>query len=438
MKKERVVILFGAGAAISWKGPTTAELTELIKKSGFFTKNGEKRITDFIFDILTDPEKGNFQKDDVNFETIINVLEELLVYYSNHCTSQPKTSLLFNFLKPKCESEIMNFSVEKSLGSRYHLNIPGMSREQRPLSKHGENPKQFFLQVLLLHLYSYIETTISEYSLFEGQKINRLDEEESKLDQLFCNWIGELLRTSIIRMYTLNYEANFKHILENHFEGLKFLDGFHGFHDFHDSEELSPKPPKPREILTDFNSNCHYNLHGSIYWKVQSESHNGFRIPNITKVPYPSLSINNDHPIIQNEKGKSILSTGIITGYQKLQKGAITPFRQMKFAFDRDTITADKLFVIGYSFGDEHINAAIGEAIKSNPTLKLIIVDPGFMKNDLNIIIRTLGHYGNKPLRPPVSLQNQHSHLFNGEKLMVNCCYFREFLNDTYGYKQEI
>ncbi|WP_304518146.1 SIR2 family protein [Cecembia rubra] len=355
-------------------------------------------------------------------------MEELLVYYSNQGVDEPKTSFLFNFLEPKYENEIMNFTVEKSSGSSYYLNIPGKPKGLWSKSKYRENPEQFFLQELLLHLYTEIATKVSEYSLIDNHFTEDLENRESYLDNQFCKWIGKYLETSVARIYSLNYETNFKVILENHFSGTKIFDGFY---EFNGHDLISPIAPDPMRILTDFSSNCHYNLHGSIYWDVDSENSNGFRIPNLRKVPYPSLPVNYDHTVIQNEKGKSILVAGIITGYQKIQKGALTPFRQMKFAFDRDTITADKLIIVGYSFGDEHINAAIGEAIKSNPKLKIIIVDPNFMKDDPNIIIRTFGHYGNGRIFPPKTLEKGRLHLFNNGQLVVHSTYFDQFLNEA-------
>jgi hypothetical protein len=49
--KKRSVFLFGAGAAISWKGPFTSEITQLIRESGFKTNDGT-RITEFIYQTL--------------------------------------------------------------------------------------------------------------------------------------------------------------------------------------------------------------------------------------------------------------------------------------------------------------------------------------------------------------------------------------------------
>ncbi|RYG21151.1 MAG: hypothetical protein EOO07_03325, partial [Chitinophagaceae bacterium] len=73
MNKKRNVILFGAGAVIDWGGPKTHDLTKLIRERGFFTKDGTTRITDFIYNKVL--EAPGYNEKDINFETIINVIE---------------------------------------------------------------------------------------------------------------------------------------------------------------------------------------------------------------------------------------------------------------------------------------------------------------------------------------------------------------------------
>jgi len=43
----------------------------------------------------------------------------------------------------------------------------------------------------------------------------------------------------------------------------------------------------------------------------------------------------------------------------------------------------DELYVIGYSFGDEHINNRIIKAMYLNPNMKMWIVDPNTNKWDI-------------------------------------------------------
>jgi hypothetical protein len=84
----------------------------------------------------------------------------------------------------------------------------------------------------------------------------------------------------------------------------------------------------------------------------------------------------NDFPVIvEIDKGKDVMLTNIITGYQKSLRGLLSPFRQMQSAFDKDCIFADHIFVVGYSLGDEHINQSIKTALRYNKNVKLIIID---------------------------------------------------------------
>lgn len=48
----------------------------------------------------------------------------------------------------------------------------------------------------------------------------------------------------------------------------------------------------------------------------------------------------------------------------------ITLFKQMQAAFDRDCCFADELIIVGYSFGDEHINGSVKTALRYNKNSK--------------------------------------------------------------------
>jgi len=53
------------------------------------------------------------------------------------------------------------------------------------------------------------------------------------------------------------------------------------------------------------------------------------------------------------------------------------PYKQMQASFDRDCILCERLYIIGYSFGDEHINESIKTALRYNVGIQIIIIDPG-------------------------------------------------------------
>jgi hypothetical protein len=127
MSKGRCVFLFGAGATLQWGSPLTAELTSLILESGFKIKGNKVTITSFIHETLL---YSGFREKDINFETIINVIEELIVYYGRfnygeHFEPVTLPSVLSSFFKPSFEEELLNFSISGGKASHgYQLQIP--------------------------------------------------------------------------------------------------------------------------------------------------------------------------------------------------------------------------------------------------------------------------------------------------------------------------
>lgn len=422
MNKTRTVILFGAGAVIDWGGPKTEEITTLIRNSGFWTKDGKTRITEFIFQRLIE---SGFNSDEVNFETIFNVLEELIAYYATLDGNRNLPSYIKSFFSTMFEEELLNFEIEKHLNS-FKIIIPGLSNELSPRARRGEHPAQLYLQELVQTLLTGIYDLIEIYGDHRLNFSNVFCEDKKELNTLFCSWIEKIFRNGVLRMYTLNYERNFKVILEKGL-GINVFEGFEAKADINYEDRI---PSNPHRILTDFDSNCHYNLHGSIYWDIESENQNGFLSPQYFLTGFGNLTINNDHPVVQCEKGKTVLLSNFIAGYQKLQKGALTPFRQMKYAFDRDCITSDYIYIIGYSYGDEHINAAIGESIRTNPNVKLIFVDPSFKSFDVKILVSTLGHYSNELNPQPKNIRPSKEYEFNSGRIRAYTMTFKEFLID--------
>lgn len=421
MDKKRTVILFGAGAVIDWGGPWTRDITNLIRNSGFWATDGKTRITEFIYQHLL---KSGFSNTEVNFETIFNVLEELIGYYANQNGDKGFPSYIYSFFTQNFESELLNFEKEEHSRS-FKIHIPGLDRQFSPSATHNENPNQLFFQELVQTLLTNIYDTIEKYGDHRLNYSNVICEERKKINQLFCDWIEKTNQNGILRMYTLNYERNFKVILEKGIPEMSIFEGFEAESEINYEDRI---PANTARILTDFESHCHYNLHGSIYWNIESENQNGFFTPQYFLTGYGNLTINNAHPVVQSEKGKTVLVSNFIAGYQKLQKGAITPFRQMKYAFDRDCITANTIYIIGYSFGDEHINSAIGEAIRNNPDVRLIFVDPAFLNYDTKIIIATLGHYSQGMTSSPKTIRTGLEHEFNEGKIKAFTMTFEKFL----------
>ncbi|MBI5539701.1 MAG: SIR2 family protein [Bacteroidia bacterium] len=234
-------------------------------------------------------------------------------------------------------------------------------------------------------------------------------------------------------MYTLNYDKIFKVLSEK--AGIKVFEGFECDEFVSENGVL----PNIGRILSDFDSNIHYNLHGSAFWEVNPREKNS-QLYNqwISLQPFPVLDINNNESaIVQIEKGKNILISNIITGFLKAQKSFITPFKQMQSAFDKDCFFANELIVIGYSFGDSHINASIKTALKYNPELNLHFIDPAYCekdkKNGYDLLVKRLIYIFPEILnyertQPKYSADNDTCIYFNN-RLVVTAIGFDEYLN---------
>jgi hypothetical protein len=253
----------------------------------------------------------------------------------------------------------------------YQLQIPAcVDYESSQFAYHNETPSQFFFQHLIRELLDCIHARIHKYAYnTPTSSVINADHHTSKL---FVNWMKMLSGNSILRLYTLNYENIFKILLEG--ADMPIFDGFEG-------PGLGANICK---ILSATESHIHYNLHGSAFWEVRDLDENQLRNPEIVLSPDSCLPSVNGPASVQIEKGKTLLVTNIVTGYQKAQKGMITPFKQMQAAFERDCCFADEIYVVGYSFGDEHINESIKTARRHNKKIEITIVDPKVIENRMD------------------------------------------------------
>jgi hypothetical protein len=424
MKDKRCVILFGAGAVIDWGAPSTPELTNHILKSGFYIKGESKTITQFIYETLL--YSNQYSANDINFETIINVIEELIVYYSEYGLSSKKPSIINSFFNAKFEREIFNFSILSGEGNHCRLSIPGISDEFSEYNHNGLNPPAFFLIQLLSNLLTALTVKIERYSYHTNGHTKVMTDDNANLNRLFSHWIKAISNENIVRMYTLNYDRNFKIIIEESGALSGVFEGFESGPVLGYNDAINPNI---KRIVEDIDSHTHYNMHGSVFWHIEPRNVNMLEIPEVYLTCRAHLEVNTlEHAIHQNEQGKSIVFTNIITGYQKTQKAIFPPIRQMQSAFDRDCINADVLYVVGYSFADEHINSMIRTALVYNENLIIRIIDPGFTKNRIDelAMFRIFSALDLRTMQAH-SFSNEKHQYFNG-KIVAHAITFKRYL----------
>lgn len=389
MRNQKAVFLFGAGALLDWEGPSTADLTDLIRKTGFKTSAGE-RITEVIYQMLC---KRVASKNEINFESIINTLEELFNYSStiNNANARDPSSDPFEN-SPNIIKNLFYFiaGLPNEKTHLYSLSVPGFESRTDNFIPDSIPPEQKYCEWLLDELLSGIIGHVSKYSYYTSGHQGVIYNNKNRINnEMFCTWMESFTTNDYsIRMYTLNYDRVFKILLQNKkmdiFEGFDTQSAFVNYGDY-----LLPNIPR---IVTDFNCHVYYNLHGSAYWHLKDLNNNDLPGYQYFLTSGPNIEIPRHSAVIEIEKGRKILLTNIITGYQKAQRTALSPFRQMLSAFDRDCIEADEIFIIGYSYGDEHINDIIRNARKFNPKCKITLINPSF--DDEKIMFAFLLHWG--------------------------------------------
>ncbi len=258
----------------------------------------------------------------VNFETIIHLLEEMYAYLSSYIKGDKKIRAEYKGIKPAFLK--LQETISKDL---YEVKFES---------------KKVGLYQLIQNYYTYfIASIVNELKDFDTKASNGMKQFNERF--LVANFPDS---DWIKRIYTLNYDNWF-----NLFE--KYYDGFDVAGNFESGEVMNNDKP-----------NCYFNLHGCVYWQNTLDQNK------ITKqkkvVDFHSYFTSSAFGINR----EPLLSTPIITGYNKLQRMKYNPYLQFYYSMQKDILNSDILVIIGYSFTDPHINNLL-ELFKK----KTVIVD---------------------------------------------------------------
>jgi hypothetical protein len=175
-------------------------------------------------------------------------------------------------------------------------------------------------------------------------------------------------------IFTANYDLAFEYAFDK--LGVHYIDGFAGFHKrffkpetfeydiFYPGSTTSGKVQRIEKVVR------YFKLHGSLSW-INSESRDANNLYGIEEKPLELIET-------LKKKGEIIIYPTAVKKSYTLDLPYSELFRQ--FA---STITQSQsvLITIGYSFGDDHFNDIIYQAL-SNPTFTLIIVDFSGTRSD--------------------------------------------------------
>lgn len=173
----------------------------------------------------------------------------------------------------------------------------------------------------------------------------------------FCNWLfqNQATRHSPIEIFTSNYDLLIESALEQ--KRLPYFDGFVGAIDsFLVPESVEAENDKlTAGAYVPYNWIRVWKIHGSINWFLTVDRDGKKKI----------IRSSNRTPIIGDE-------LMIYPSKQKYDESRRLPFIVFQDRMRRFLASGEVLFVIaGYSFGDDHINEIIFEALRSNNRLAI-------------------------------------------------------------------
>ena len=323
--RNRTIVLTGAGltAGHDFFSVSTLGLTQNFISYNHPKLTDDKEFIKFLYEEFCFWNKLNLSNvednlSQINFETIIQLVEELFVFIED--IEKPKWNAKF---KRSVKTTAFN------LNSRL---ITHINRVRIPKYK---DAIYLFIEKVHNHLIDLIISVIQPYNT-DGENKGMVE---------FSNFLKNHLGNSKVkRIYTLNYDT----WLNKH---ANYFDGFSNNNFDRD------------KVLFNRNTNCHYNLHGCILWQLFAD---------LKKLSEPEEWKNHQSFAGYTIAREAILPSPIITGYNKLTRINSSPFLEIFHSFTQDCIEADSILIIGYSFSDPHINNIL--RLKPDKTKIIIVV----------------------------------------------------------------
>ena len=403
---DNVNFLFGTGSSIHLGAESIQgipkQISEKIEKNddvnNLFKKLKEKYEDRKFLDVKEEIEKGN---DCLIWENKINDLEEGLKSKLKELKIQKekvnlKEIIEKNELDDSEKEEIYKLGVEVKLEDflNYLYALKYLMEQSEGLISKNE----LEIDIDIEKLEQLIEAI--KKAIFEMCDIDRisfddnhfLKKEENKEikdkmekegrytyhKSLLISLLQRPLNLRRVNIFTLNYDLAFEYACDE--LGIEYINGFVGFNErnfrpevykydfFFPGDTTEGKVRRIERVIK------YYKLHGSLNWVYKNQNKNN---------PYGLYEIPIE--LVRMKLTNKTNNLGDIMIYPTSSKKEYTlnfPYSELfrKFA-DRLQQPEAVLFVVGYSFYDEHVNDIIYQAL-ANPSFTLIIVDFNGTKND--------------------------------------------------------
>ena len=396
---DNVNFLFGTGSSIHLGAESIQEIpkqiSEKIEKNddvnNLFKKLKEKYEDRKFLDVKEEIEKGNNY---LIWENKINDLEEELKSKLKELEIQKdkvnlKEIIVKNKLDDSEKEKIYKLGVEVKLEDflNYLYALKYLMKQSEGLISKNELKTEIDIEKLG-KLIVAIKKAIFEmcdidnisfkdnYFLEkeENKEIKEKMEKEGKYTyhkSLLTSLLQRPLNLRRVNIFTLNYDLAFEYACDE--LGIEYINGFVGFNErnfrpevynydfFFPGDTTEGKVRRIERVIK------YYKLHGSLNWVYKNQNKNN---------PYGLYEIPIE--LVRMKLTNETNNLGDIMIYPTSSKKEYTlnfPYSELfrKFA-DRLQQPEAVLFVVGYSFYDEHVNDIIYQAL-ANPSFTLIIVD---------------------------------------------------------------
>ncbi|MFP4554571.1 MAG: SIR2 family NAD-dependent protein deacylase [Actinomycetota bacterium] len=162
-------------------------------------------------------------------------------------------------------------------------------------------------------------------------------------------WIGRIARQYAVEIYTTNYDTLIERGLED--ERVSLFDGFVGSRQpYFSSSSLISDEAAPARGWARL-----WKIHGSVNWTRQSQRDGSARIIRGPESPTGEMILPSFHKYDESRKQPYVAMLDRLNRFLTKREDAV-------------------LFTLGYSFGDEHVNEVIFEALDTQPRVHLIAI----------------------------------------------------------------
>ncbi|QWK81119.1 SIR2 family protein [Ochrobactrum sp. BTU1] len=318
---KRAVLLFGAGASVEYKAPSTAAITAEIEAQVVADEWMKACGGDKAYQII----KGCLQTylqspDDVNFEHIYHCAHELSYMFSH-------SDGAMNEFRPL---------------------LPAFTALKEPLD-------EWALRALCGKITEVI------YHQFSAA----CDDNPLSLAPL-SKFLEKIRRTHVTRIYTTNYDDFILQAVPDLYTGFPNL------------AVPGPQPFELRKFWDRRDDASVFYLHGSVHFGFPHPMPEKSEIGDLYWFHSRAEARKHarfDGSDVSRMDGTQVMRTSVVTGLDKLSRLQQRPMSHFYASLATDLMQADVIYVVGSGLTDLHLNSWLREARSLNPVVPLLFVD---------------------------------------------------------------